>query len=93
MPFPSNVILLLTTVSGEKHTSLLEVPSLGSVTDALIDLYVKVGSDEAVETVKVGFDRSGSRRMAASSDPRQSPEEIAAELWEGMTAPYDPGQG
>ncbi len=87
MPYPKNVIVLLTTTGGAKYTGLVEVPTLDAITDALVDLSVEVSCDEEIEAVKVGYERFGSRHMAVAADAKALPEQIAASLWGQMTEP------
>lgn len=68
---------------GKDHSSeTLDTPTLDSLTDALSDLYARLGCEASCREVKAEV--GGSGLSVYSEDPEASPEAVAAELWEKL---------
>ncbi|RYG23349.1 hypothetical protein EON82_14325 [bacterium] len=84
-----NIRLVVATM-GEDHSSeTLEAPTLDSLTDALSDLYARLGCEASSREVKAEV--VGSAIGIYSEDPEASPEAVAAELWDKLIRSTRPG--
>ena len=78
------VRLVVSTMGKDHSAATLDSPSLDRLTDALSDLYARLGCEASSRETKAVLNRSGSDVDFHSEDPDASPEQVAAELWDKL---------
>lgn len=81
---PARVVV---SAAGEDHSSLdLPEPTLTSLTEAVSDLYDRMGCEAPGKEVRLEVLRPFSSVAIYAPDPEAAPEEIAALLWAALQA-------
>jgi len=79
-----SVRLVVSTVGRDHSADVVDAPSLETLTDALCDLYTRMGCEACDREAKAVLVFDGTEYDFHSEDPDAAPEQVASELWEKL---------
>jgi hypothetical protein len=77
-----DIRLIVSTMGRDHSEAVVESVSLEALSDALCDLYTRMGCEACDREATAVLERGGTAYHLYSEDPDEAPEQVAVELWE-----------